>query len=64
MLMDVYKKRGDEINKLLWQSRKRLKALEQEKQSKQSSTLIINIMGRDGSLFRRIKSELPKGWNK
>lgn len=64
MLIDVYKKRGDEMNKLLQQSKKRLKVLEQEKQSKQSSTLIINIVGRDGGLFWRIKSKLPRGWNK
>ena len=52
------------MNKLLQQSKKRLKLLEKEKQSKQSSILIINIVGRDGSLFWRIKSKLPKGWNK
>lgn len=60
----MFIKRGDEMNKLLQQSKKRLKVLEKEKQSKQASTLIINIVGRDGGLFWRIKSKLPKGWNK
>ena len=60
----MFIKRGDEMNKLLQQSKKRLKVLEKEKQNKQASTLIINIVGRDGGLFWRIKSKLPKGWNK